>query len=110
MVYHHILRDTTLILGCAASPSRCLPPPHETGNYGLRISPQWRHLSSRRGCRTGVRGTSGRCRGGFAEQVAGNVEKGEAPTLLRHRLEIRLDKNLNGVLAGIYLHTNGRVA
>jgi hypothetical protein len=33
----------------------------------------------------GVRGTSRRCGGGFAKQVAGNVEKGEAPTLLRER-------------------------
>jgi hypothetical protein len=39
----------------------------------------------------GIRGTSRRCGGGFAEQVAGNVEKGEAPTLLRDHLEIRLD-------------------
>jgi hypothetical protein len=31
-----------------------------------------------------------RCGGGFAEQVARNVEKCEAPTLLRERLEIRL--------------------
>jgi hypothetical protein len=42
----------------------------------------------------GVRGTSSRCGGGFAKQVAGNVEKGEAPTLLRERFEIRLDENL----------------
>ena len=30
----------------------------------------------------GVRNPSRRCRGGFAEEVAGNVQKGEAPTLL----------------------------
>jgi hypothetical protein len=29
--------------------------------------------------------------------VAGKVEKGEAPTLLRVCLEIRLDENLDGV-------------
>jgi hypothetical protein len=40
----------------------------------------------------GVRGTSSRCGGGFAKQVAGNVDKSEASTLLRERLEIRLDE------------------
>ena len=58
----------------------------------------------------GARATSRRCRGGFAEQVAGNVEKREAPLLLRHHLEIRLDENLDGLFAGINLDTNGRVA
>jgi hypothetical protein len=58
----------------------------------------------------GIRGTSGRCGGGFAEQVAGNVDKGEAPTLFRDRLEIRLDENFEGFLARINLDTNGRVA
>ena len=58
----------------------------------------------------GVRGTSRRCGGGFAKQVAGNVEKGEAPTFVRHRIEIRLDENLDGLLAGIDLDTNGGVA
>src|SRR5580693_1775935 len=67
-------------------------------------------LSARRGCRTRVRRTSRRCGGGFAEQVAGNVDKGEAPTLLRERLEIRLDENLDGLFAVINLDTNGRVA
>jgi hypothetical protein len=42
--------------------------------------------------------------------VAGNVEKCEAPTLLWERLGIRLDKNLDGLFAGINLDTNGRVA
>jgi hypothetical protein len=60
--------------------------------------------------RTGIRGTSSRCGGGFAEQVARNVENGEATTFLRKRLEIRLDENLNGLFAGINLDTNGRVA
>src|SRR5205085_12455878 len=55
-------------------------------------------------------GTSCRCGGGFAKQVAANVEKCEAPTLLWERLEIRLDENLNGLFAGINLDTNGRVA
>jgi hypothetical protein len=58
----------------------------------------------------GVRGTSSRCGGGFAKQVAGNVEKGEAPTFLREHLGIRLDENLDGLFAGINLDTNGRVA
>ena len=58
----------------------------------------------------GVRGTSSRCGGGFAKQVAGNVEKSEAPTFLRERLEIRLDENLDGLFAGINLDTNRRVA
>jgi len=42
--------------------------------------------------------------------MAGNVEKGEAPTLLRERIEIRLDENLDGLFAGINLDTNRRVA
>jgi hypothetical protein len=42
--------------------------------------------------------------------VARNVEKGEAPMLLRERLEIRLDENLDGLFAGINLNANGRVA
>jgi hypothetical protein len=56
------------------------------------------------------RGTSRRCGGCFAEQVGGNVDKGEAPTLFRDRLEIRLDENFDGFLARINLDTNGRVA
>jgi hypothetical protein len=58
----------------------------------------------------GVRGTSSRCGGGFAKQVAGNVEKREAPTFFRHRIEIRLDENLDGLFAGINLDPKGRVA
>jgi len=58
----------------------------------------------------GVRGTSSRCDDGFAKQVAGNVEKREAPTLLRERLEIGLDENLDGLFAGINLDPNRRVA
>ena len=57
-----------------------------------------------------IRGTSRRCGGGLAEQVAGNVEDGEAPSLLRERIEIRLDENLDGLFAGINLDTNRRVA
>jgi hypothetical protein len=52
----------------------------------------------------GVRGTSSRCGGGFAKQVAGNVEKREAPTFLREPID------LDGLLTGINLDTNGRVA
>jgi hypothetical protein len=69
-----------------------------------------RNHSSRRGCRTRIRaGSSGRG-GSFAKQVAGNVENGEAPTLLCERFEIRLDENLDGLFAGINLYTNRRVA
>ena len=50
------------------------------------------------------------CGGRFGEQVAGNADKGEAPTILRERLEIRFDQNLHGLLARIDLDTNGRVA
>ena len=60
-------------------------------------------ISSARACGTRVRGPSRDCGGGFAKQVAGNVEKGEASTLLRERLEIRLDENLDGLFAGINL-------
>ena len=42
--------------------------------------------------------------------MAGNVEKGEAPTFFRHRIEIRLDENLDSLVAGINLDTNRRVA
>jgi len=63
-----------------------------------------------RGCGTRIVGPSRRCGGSFAEQVAGNVENGEAPTLLRERLGIRLDENLDGLFAGINLDTNRRVA
>jgi hypothetical protein len=55
-------------------------------------------------------GTSRRCGGSFAKQVAGNVEKRETATLLEERLEIRLDENLDGLFAGINLDTNRRVA
>jgi hypothetical protein len=58
----------------------------------------------------GVRGTSSRRGGGFAKQVAGNIENGKATTFLRECLEIRLDENLDGLFAGINLDTNRRVA
>jgi hypothetical protein len=45
----------------------------------------------------GFRGTSRRCGGGFVKQVAWNVDKSEAPTFLRERIEIRLDENLDGL-------------
>ena len=59
---------------------------------------------------TRIRGTSRCCGGSFAKQVAGKVEKGETATLLRERLEIRLDENLHGLFAGINLDPKGRVA
>jgi hypothetical protein len=58
----------------------------------------------------GVRGTSRPCGGSFAKQMAGNVDKSEAPTLLRERVEIRLDENLDGPFAGINLDAKGRIA
>ena len=58
----------------------------------------------------GICASSRRCGGGFAEQVAGNVEKREAPTFFRHRIEIRLDENLDGLFAGVDLDTDGSVA
>jgi len=42
--------------------------------------------------------------------VAGNVQRGEAPTLFWDRLEIRLDEDLDGLVAVINLDTNRRVA
>ena len=58
----------------------------------------------------GVHGTPRRSGGGFAKLVVGNVEDGEAPTLFRELVEIRLDENLDGLFAGINLDTNRRVA
>src|SRR5271156_2841833 len=55
-------------------------------------------------------GAAGCCTDGLAKLVPGNVENGKAPTLLRQRLEIRLDKNLNRLFAGINLDTNRRIA
>jgi hypothetical protein len=55
-------------------------------------------------------GGSRRCGGGFAKQVAGKVEKSEAPTLFWECLGIRLDENLDRLLAWINLDTSGRVA
>jgi hypothetical protein len=55
-------------------------------------------------------GTSRCCAGSFAKLVAGNVENGEAPSLLWKRLEIGLDKNLDRLFAGINLDTNRRIA
>jgi hypothetical protein len=71
--------------------------------------PWCRNLSSHRGSRTTLRGTSRR-RTGFAKQEAGNVEKGEAPPLLWEFLEIRFHENLDGLFAGMDLDAKGRVA
>src|ERR1700731_4713206 len=85
------------------------------GAVGLRMNEPSRRstfmpgtLSTSR-VQDGARSTSRRCGGGFAEQGGGNVDKGEAPTLLRERLEIRLDENLDGLFARINLDTNGHV-
>jgi len=55
----------------------------------------------------GFRGTTHRRCGGFAKQVAWNVEDGATPTLVRKRLEIRLNKNLDGLFAGTDLDMDG---
>ena len=55
-------------------------------------------------------GTSCRCGGGLAKQMAGNIEKGKTATLLWERVEIRLDENLDGLFAGINLDPYGHVA
>src|SRR5271169_3482397 len=55
-------------------------------------------------------GAAGCCTDGLAKLVAGNVENGKAPTLLRQRLEICLDKNLDRLFAGVNLNTNRRIA
>jgi hypothetical protein len=73
---------------------------------GLEFSPVAKSLVTPR-MQDGARGTSCRYGGGFAKQVAGNVEKGEAPTLLRERLEIRLDENLDRFFAVINLDPTG---
>ena len=51
-----------------------------------------------------------RCGNGFTELVAGDVQKGEAPTLFWDRLEIRLDENLDSLIAVINLDANRCVA
>src|SRR5439155_25548319 len=66
------------------------------------------HPSSR--IQLGFGATSRCCAGRFAKLVAGNVENGEASTLLWERLEIRLDKNLHGLFAGMNLDANRRIA
>ena len=57
-----------------------------------------------------VRDTSRRCGGGFAKQVAGDVENSEASTALGERLEVRLDENFDGLFAGVDLDTDSLVA
>ena len=42
--------------------------------------------------------------------MAGNIEKGEASTPLGERVEVRLDKNLDGLFAGVDLDSNSIVA
>jgi hypothetical protein len=50
------------------------------------------------------------CSGSFAEQVAGDVQNGEAPTPFWERLQIGLDKNLDSLFAGKNLDANRRIA
>jgi hypothetical protein len=42
--------------------------------------------------------------------VPGDVENGEAPTLLWECFEVCLDANLDRLFTGINLDTNGRIA
>jgi len=72
--------------------------------------PWCRDLSSRRRRRTTFRGAPCCGGGGFAEQVAGDVEEGEAPLPFWDRLEIRFHENLDGLFAGMDLDAKGRVA
>jgi len=58
----------------------------------------------------GFRGTTRRYGSGFAKQVSGDVENGEASTALRERLNVRLDEDLDGLFAGVDLNSNGVVA
>jgi hypothetical protein len=58
----------------------------------------------------GFLGTTRRRCGGFAKEVARNIENSETPTPLRERLEIRLDGNLDGLFAGVDLDTDSRIA
>jgi hypothetical protein len=55
------------------------------GNWKLRGQGSTQGPKSLNG---GLRSTSRRSTGGFG----GNIERGEAPTLLRERLEVRLDE------------------
>jgi len=57
-----------------------------------------------------IGGAPGRCGGGLAKQMSGNVENGEASTLLREGFEVRLDENLDGLFAGVDLDTDSLVA
>jgi hypothetical protein len=50
------------------------------------------------------------CTGGFAKLVTGNIENGKAPPPFWECLEIRLDKNLDRLFAGVNLNTNRRIA
>jgi hypothetical protein len=50
------------------------------------------------------------CAGSFAELLAADVQNGEAPTLFRERLEISLDRNLDGLFTGKNPDANRRIA
>jgi len=95
-VYHFLMRRRRASRIFTVSPITSRPPDNVDRSSTLG---SW-------GCRSASR----RCTGGFAKLVAGNVENGKAPTLLWKRLEIRLDKNLNRLVAGINLNTNRRIA
>jgi len=84
-------------------------PPSRLKGRG-QVQPGCRNFPARRGCRTRGHGPSRRRGNGFAEEVAGNVQKREAPTLFWDRGKIRFDEYLDGLVAVINLDTNRCVA
>jgi hypothetical protein len=58
----------------------------------------------------GFSGATRCCAGSFTELMPGDVQNDEAPTLFRERLEIGLDRNLDGLITGKNLDANRRIA
>jgi hypothetical protein len=54
--------------------------------------------------------TSRRLAGSFTEEVTWDVENRKPPPFLRVRLEIRLDEDLDGLLAGVYFEADRCIA
>jgi hypothetical protein len=54
--------------------------------------------------------TSRRLAGSFTEEVTWDVENRKTPPFLRVRLEIRLDEDLDGLLAGVYFEADRCIA
>jgi hypothetical protein len=51
-----------------------------------------------------------RCAGSFAELMARNADNRKAPFFFWKRFKVRLDKDLNGITAGVNVDANGRIA